>query len=155
MIINSPCRQGIKSTVLPALPVQRKQIMHYSIRNPNVGYLSCHIVAQCLVCDGLVQRNFRRLAFHQQTKRTVVSGCRDIGAFGKSIHHQWLFNADQTGSDAMVCTQPVDNMLSHPFFRGKADIFFSDCVENIVFLPVSLESVIERRKVKRREQPQV
>lgn len=152
---SSPDRQEIQPLIVSAFPVQRKQIVLYSIGNPYVGYLSGHVIAQRLFCNRLIQRNFRRFAFYQQSKSTVIGGCCNIRAFGKPVHQQRLFDADQSGSDSMVCTQPVDNMLSYPFFRGKTDIFFSDCVENIVFLPVSLESVIERRKVKRREQPQV
>lgn len=141
--------------VLSASGIEREEIMIDSIGNPDIRNPSCHIIPQRLIGNGLIQGHFRGFALNEQSKSAVVGGCSNIRALGKSVHKESFFYAYQTGCHSMVCKQPVDNMLPDPFFRGKAHIFFSDCVENIVFLPVSLESVIERRKVERREQPQV
>ena len=154
-MFSRPGRQCLKLTVAPCFGIQCKKKMRKSVGNPNIRHPGRHIVTERLFGHRLIQGNFRRLAFHQQTKNPVITRSSDIGAPGQSVHPKGLFHTNQTGCYPVMCTQPVDNMLPYPFFGRKAHIFFSDCVENIVFLPVSLESVIERRKVKRREQPQV
>ena len=151
----SPGRQGFQPLVLPGFRIQRKQVMLQAVGNPYIGNTGGHIVTQCLFSHGLGNAHFGSLALYEQPKTACLSGCRYIGAPGQSVDQQRFFHPDQPGRNTVMCTQPVDNVLPYPFLRGKADIFFSDCVENIVFLPVSLESVFERRKVKRREQPQL
>lgn len=150
-----PGRQGVEALVLTRLRIPFKKKMINSVGNPDIRNARCHVVAQHLLGHSLLQRYVWSLAFHQQAKITV-SVCRgDVSPSRKTIHHQRLLNTYQSGRHTMVMTQPMDDVLPNPLFRSKADIFFSDCVENIVFLPVSLESVIERRQVKGRQQPQL
>lgn len=155
MRLLTPGRKFIQSPVLTGVCIQCEKEVIEPIGYPDKRNPGGHVVAQGLICHSLIQRDIRRFALHKQAESTIRSSRCDIGAPGQTIHLQRLFYTDQTDRHAMVSAQPVDNMLPYPFFRGEAHIFFSDCVENIVFLPVSLESVIERRKVKRREQPQL